>query len=106
LTVRVNGTNYGGESQQLSATHLPPQTPTGSISNGAITISHNAANFAGANNNNGGGGGVFGVTSAGASITASQAGSTFTGNALPGQNSTAFGLLQPSIGTQKIIRAC
>jgi hypothetical protein len=78
----------------LGIANLPPMTPSGVITNGAISITQNAANFAGANNNNGGGGGAFGVTTAPATISASQAASTFTGNPIGG-SSTAFGVCPP-----------
>jgi hypothetical protein len=97
----------GIDNKVLVPANLPPYTPAGTVSNGAITvtISQNAANFGGANNNNGGGGGAFGVTTAPASISASasQAASTFNGTAAPGQISQAFGLLQPTVMCAKIL---
>lgn len=107
LTARVLGTNYGGESQQLATTHLPPQTPSGSINVGTVTI-NNAGNLS---SHNVGVGGSFGSGGFGydlnPSITATVSGSwTFSGTAMAGQNSTGFSLLQPSVATQKLIRAC
>lgn len=108
LTARVSGTNYGAESVALLTANLPAYTPTGSISNGAITISGgtNGRVVAGDNNNNGGGGGTFSaMSSTPLSLTASQAASSFTGTA-QGGSSTAVAILSPVIGTKKIIRAC
>ena len=75
----VTGATGGAKSTAIAVRNKPAYTPSGSITNGAITINGNPANFAGANNNNGGGGGVFGVTTAAMTLTASQAASTFTG---------------------------
>lgn len=84
------GAGGGGQSQTLVTANLPPYTPSGTIANGAITISHNAA----AVNTSTTGGGGFSIAGSAASITASQAASTFTGTA-QGGTSSAFGILPP-----------
>jgi microcystin-dependent protein len=91
----------GGESNILGTANLPPYTPSGGIANGAITISHNAE----ANNaNSSTGGGGFPVPAvAPATIIASQAASTFIGNA-QGGTSAPFRTVQPSIVCNYIIR--
>jgi hypothetical protein len=91
----------GGESNILGTLNLPPYTPSGGIANGAITISHNAeANNASSST----GGGGFPVPAvAPATIIASQAASTFIGNA-QGGTSAPFRTVQPSIVCNYIIR--
>jgi hypothetical protein len=78
--------SIGGRTTQtftLVTANLPPYTPTGSITNGAISISQNAAV-------NGGGSGTPGPFTAAlnapgaATITASQGASTFAGSAQGG----------------------
>lgn len=76
------------QSRTLLTANLPPYTPAGSIANGAISISHNAAQ---ANASTTGGGG-FQCGGAVASIVASQAPSTFTGVA-QGGTSIPIGLI-------------
>jgi len=95
----VLGAAGGSESKVLVTGNLPPYTPAGSIANGAITISNptvpNAGAFSG--NNNGGGGGAFGVIQGGpATITASQASSSFTGTAQGGA-STPVAVASPGL---------
>ena len=110
---RLTSTYFGGNSTLLGETgnssekntlvtaNLPPYRPQGSIANGAITISHNA------NSQNGGsttGGGGFPVVStAAATISASQGASTFTGSA-QGGTSTPFCTVPPLITCNYIIR--
>ncbi|WP_340672574.1 phage tail protein [Bradyrhizobium ottawaense] len=95
------GGTGGSESRQLATSNLPPYTPSGSISNGAISISQNANS---ANSSSTTGGGSFGIPSTGgATITASQAASTFTGTA-QGGTSAAFGIIQPTLILSYIIR--
>jgi len=91
----------------LSVSNLPPYTPSGSVSNGAISIG-NVSNiptsgfFTG--NNNGGGGGAFGVVNGGpAAPTASQGASSFSGSAQGGSN-TLIENVQPTILCNYIIR--
>jgi microcystin-dependent protein len=98
-TVSPDGNTLGGtggtQTRTLVTANLPAYTPSGTITNGAITINHNTNSLAGNNNNNGGGGGAFAaMASAAASITASQGASTFIGNA-QGGTSTAFGIVPP-----------
>ncbi len=98
------GDTGGGETQSLVTGNLPAYTPAGSIANGAITSNVT--------------GGVYGSTgltlaysgpgiqgSAGSLIvvTSTQAASTFTGTA-QGGTSTAFGVVQPTIIANKILR--
>jgi microcystin-dependent protein len=74
----VIGATGGSQTVTLITANLPPYTPSGSITNGAISISHTAAEF---NANSSTGGGGFGVASpAQATIAATQAASTFTGS--------------------------
>jgi hypothetical protein len=95
------GAAGGTQSKTLVTANLPPYTPSGSISNGAISISHNAAGNVGGSTT-GGGGFVINAQS-GASISASQGTSTFTG-AAQGGTSTALGIVQPTIVCNYIIR--
>lgn len=89
------------ESFTLVTANLPPYTPAGTITNGAITISHNAE---ASNNNTTTGGGDYPASSAAsATITASQATSTFTGTAMGG-TSTAVSRVQPTIGLIPYLR--
>lgn len=80
------------QSRTLLTANLPPYTPAGNIANGTITINGVAMNISGFNNNNGGGGGAFAVGSTAASLSASQATSTFSGTA-QGGTSTPIGLI-------------
>jgi hypothetical protein len=88
----VLGAAGGQQTSTLVTANLPPYTPSGSISNGAITISHNAniRSDTGAS----GPGGVGVAASGSATITASQATSGFTGTA-QGGTSTPVSILQP-----------
>jgi len=99
----MNGVQYGSaggaETKTLVTANLPAYTPSGTISNGAISISHNAA----AANSSSTGGGGFSCGGGNASISASQGTSTFTGSA-QGGSSTAFGVVQPTISCNYIIR--
>lgn len=93
------GATGGVETQTLVTANLPAYTPSGVIVNGAITISHNA--IAGSSTT---GGGAFACGgNSGATITASQAGSSFNGVA-QGGTSTAFGVVQPTIILPYIMR--
>lgn len=100
VTTGVLGTTIlGAPAQSLSVSNLPPYTPAGTISNGAITITQNAIT---GTTTTGGGGFGAGNTNA-ATITASQATSTFTGTA-QGGTSAAFSILHPSMAVNFIIR--
>ncbi len=93
----IIGTTGGSETQQLATANLPAYTPSGTITNGAITFP--SATTAGT-----AGGTVSGITlgtsSGNTNITAmlalSQATTTFSGNA-QGGTATAFSLIQPTI---------
>jgi Phage Tail Collar Domain len=108
LTNRVLGTVYGAETQALSTTHMAPYTPSGALSI-AASCSTNLGYNAGGGFTAGGGivaynrNSITNYDAIAGSVSFSVA--SFTGNAQGGA-STAFGLLQPSIGTQKLIRAC
>lgn len=101
----ILGDRGGLQNTTLITANLPPYTPAGSISNGGIFASTNAAALASINNNNGGGGGVFSATSTTASVSVSQSASTFNGAAASGQISTPFSTIQPSFIINKIIFA-
>lgn len=92
------GATGGVQTSQLSTGNLPAFTPSGSISNGAIGISHNANSGA---STTGGGGFSCGANSS-ASISASQGASTFTGNSIG--SGTVFTNMQPTIALNKIMR--
>jgi len=109
---RLTSTYFGGtsttvgavggvESKTLATANLPAYTPVGSISNGAISISHNAASNGGGSST-GGGGFPLNVPGA-ATISASQATSSFAG-AAQGGTSTPFSIVQPTIISNYIIR--
>lgn len=93
------GGSGGGETRTLVTGNLPPYTPAGTITNGSISISHNAA----AANSSSTGGGGFQCGGSNASIGASQAASTFTGSAQGGM-STPFAVVQPTIVANKVLR--
>jgi microcystin-dependent protein len=101
LKAVLNGL-FGTNQKTLATANLPSYTPSGSISNGAITISHNASNNSP--------GAVSDVTPGSvqgsygpATISASQGASTFSGNN-NGGTSTPFDLVQPSRAVNFIIR--
>jgi microcystin-dependent protein len=93
---------FGSDTRTLVTANLPPYTPAGTIANGAITIAQDALKQ---NNGSTTGGGGFGIPSSGpaATITATQAPSTFNGQA-QGGSSAAFGIAQPSRAVNFIIR--
>jgi len=90
------GATGGGETQTLVTANLPAYTPSGSVSTSVITEGQ-AVKVTGTNNV-----GVGGSASGGqlVPITAS---STFTGTA-QGGTSTAFGVVQPTIVANKLLR--
>jgi microcystin-dependent protein len=95
----VLGTVGGNETRTLLTANLPAYTPAGSISNGAIDDGGaitGAATFSATI-----GAGVAVPNGTGAA--SSQGTSTFTGTA-QGGTSTAFGILQPTIILNKILR--
>lgn len=97
--VDVFGDAGGSQSKTLITANLPAYTPAGTISNGSISISHNAI----AGTSTTGGGGFSCGGNASASISASQGTSTFTGTA-QGGTSTAFSIIPPTILCNYIIR--
>lgn len=88
----------GGESRTLLTANLPAYTPTGTITNGAISVPVN--NYI---NNGGqpGGGGSAGTLATAPVVT--QGSSTFTG-AAQGGTSTPYAIVQPTIICNYIIR--
>jgi microcystin-dependent protein len=100
-TSTTMGAVGGAESKTLATANLPAYTPAGSISNGAISLSHNAA-ANGGGSSTGGGGFPLNVPGA-ATISASQATSSFAGVA-QGGTSTPFSIVQPTIISNYIMR--
>jgi microcystin-dependent protein len=91
----------GAEKETLLTANLPPYTPAGTISNGAISISGNAAANTGGSST---GGGAFPLNAqAAASLGASQGASTFTGTAQGGTSAPVV-TVQPTIICNYIIR--
>lgn len=93
------GSVKSGGTATLITANLPTYTPGGSIANGAISISQNAVS---GSTTTGGGGFPCGANT-GASISASQGTSIFTGTA-QGGTSQAFSIVGPSIVTNKLVR--
>lgn len=91
------GATGGGETQVLVTGNLPAYTPAGTITNGAITITGQGAT-SNAQATPGSGNAGSSIT-----LTASQAASTFAGTA-QGGTSTAFGVIQPTIILNKLMR--
>ncbi|WP_298243725.1 phage tail protein [uncultured Bradyrhizobium sp.] len=96
----TRGATGGGQTSQLVTANLPPYTPTGTIANGAITISPSVVNCPGSFWANGNG---AGTTNNGSPISASQAPSTFAG-APQGGVSAVFTNMQPTMMLNKILR--
>jgi microcystin-dependent protein len=98
------GDTGGGETQVLVTGNLPAYTPAGTISNGAITFPSSnhtsAANGVGQAIATGSSGVLTNLTTP---LNPSQASSTFSGTA-QGGTSTAFGIIQPTIILNKILR--
>lgn len=92
------GGSGGAETKTLATGNLPTFTPSGTISNGSIGISHNAIS---GSSTTGGGGFACGANSS-ASISASQGASTFTGASVG--SGTAFTIAQPTLILTYIIR--
>lgn len=92
------GAAGGSETQTLVTANLPPYTPSGTNSGGAASYTFSGASFqSGANS-------VMGTSiSAGAGTPAQFTNPTFAGNA-QGGTSTAFGVVQPTIVCNYIIR--
>lgn len=94
------GAAGGVQSRTLSTANLPPYTPSGTITNGAISLSQPDAIRGDTGGGGIGGGGNFGHSYG---LSASQGASTFTGNA-QGGTSTAFGIVPPTIVCNYIMR--
>jgi hypothetical protein len=97
---------FGNDTKALSVSNLPPYTPAGSITNGAIKLNgNNSVTVSGTNATAASDvtpGSVLGAYNQ-VTITPSQLASTFSGTA-QGGTSEAFGLHQPSKVTGFIIR--
>jgi hypothetical protein len=90
----VLGAAGGFQGRTLVTANLPPYTPSGTIANGAISISGNAAANGGGSSTPGGG---FAINAPGsATLSASQGASTFTGSAQGGA-SAPFATMQPTM---------
>ena len=108
LTIAYYGANPdaigvvgGSQSKILTLNNLPPITPTGTITNGAISIVNGTSIL----QNIGGTGisaGASPITGNAVNITATQSGSTFTGNQFGA--STPFSSVQPSRTINYIIK--
>lgn len=97
--------NVGGaQSKQLTTANLPAYTPTGTITNGAISLSLNNLVATGSNGVQGGGTFTGATSPVGNSGSASQATSTFTGSAQGGTQDT-FAIVSPGMIMNKIIYA-
>ncbi len=102
LTNTVLGTLFGLANNVLVTLNLPAYTPSGAITNGAITTTGNAqaalANVGAAT-----GGGFTSSTTSTAALTSTQAASTFAGTA-QGGTSTPVNNVQPSTTCNYILR--
>ncbi|WP_342737473.1 tail fiber protein [Bradyrhizobium sp. B117] len=94
------GASGGQQNHTLLTANLPPYTPAGTITNGAISISSNAIT----GSTTTGGGGFPAGSNTSATITASQGASTFTG-AAQGGSSTPVQTLPPGIVLNYLIKA-
>jgi microcystin-dependent protein len=95
------GATGGGETQTLVTANLPAYTPSGTNSGGAATFTYTNASFqSGATSVNG-----TSITTNSGSTTVPTVFTqpTFTGNA-QGGTSTAFGVVQPTIVLNKLLR--
>jgi microcystin-dependent protein len=95
------GATGGGETQVLVTGNLPPYTPAGTNTGGAASFTYTNASFqSGANSVNG-----TSITTSSSSTTVPTLFTqpTFTGTA-QGGTSTAFGVIQPTIVLNKIMR--
>jgi len=81
----------GNESKALLTTNLPPYTPSGTISSSGVV--------GGAVGNAGTTGSIINVPTSPGGIV-----STFTGTAAPGQNSTPFRTVQPTLIAECVVR--
>jgi hypothetical protein len=91
------GSKIGGETNTLVTGNLPPYTPSGTIANGAINISHNAAAM---NISASTGGGAFNLnTPTPATINVSQNASSFSGAAQGGTSAPINNVQKTVLGT-------
>ncbi|WP_339033618.1 phage tail protein [Bradyrhizobium symbiodeficiens] len=90
------GATGGGETQTLVTANLPPYTPAGTIS-GNTTLPYLASNALSGSNNN-----VYAPSGSSGTIATNFAG-TFAGTA-QGGTSAAFGIIQPTIVLNKLLR--
>jgi microcystin-dependent protein len=92
------GDTGGGETQTLVTGNLPAYTPSGSVSQSTLSITYSGFNISG---------GVVSVASAQGSsptpVANNPSAQTFTGTA-QGGTSTAFGIIQPTIIANKLLR--
>jgi microcystin-dependent protein len=99
------GDTGGGETQSLVTGNLPAQTPSGTVSIATINHAVRQSSVSGANDPNtislGNTGGAL-FTPYGAAFHSGTA--TFTGASFAGQTSTAFGVVQPTIILNKLLR--
>jgi len=104
----IFGVSGGGESKTLLTANFPPYTPTGGVTNGAISIA-TTGKLLGQSNpiiNIGGGGGIDaigGPNFPAQSLTFSQGTSTFTGNG-QGGTSVPFRTVQPTVIAECVVR--
>ena len=95
----------GSQSQTLITANLPPYTPAGTITNGAITNTVTGGIYGSPSLGlNYAGGGTQGNVGALIVVTSAQAASTFAGTA-QGGTSTAFRTVQPTTTSDYIIKA-
>jgi microcystin-dependent protein len=97
----ILGGTGGAETKTLVTANLPPYTPTGTITNGAITITGSGTAAVSGSFSDVTPGSVQGAQAG--SLGASQAASTFTG-AAQGGTSTPVTTVQPSMVLNKILR--
>lgn len=95
------GGTGGSESRQLATSNLPPYTPSGTVNTGTLTVKGNFTNPA-----SGSGTALDALQNTGGNATYSLTvfgGFSFTGDA-QGGTSNAFGIVQPTIVLNKILR--
>lgn len=100
-TSALGGVSAATETKALATANLPAYTPSGTISNGAITIT--GGTLGGTISRTAGSSTDFTVPGTATAIGASQAASTFTGTA-QGGTATAFSIVQPTILCNYIMR--
>ncbi len=105
-TPNAAGAAGGSQSTTLLTANLPPQTPSGTIANGAITNTVTGGIIAGTSASvfASAGGPNLPQGAVAIAVSSSQATSTFTGTAFAGQTSTAFSSIQPTKTSNYIIK--